>query len=56
MYPNPLSAYSKTVDAGDHMSATDSSGTITILPLADFGKVASAITGGENFAVTRKHV
>jgi Peptidase A4 family len=131
MYPNPLSEYTKTVKAGDHMSAsvsvsgssytliisdatrdwtektvqsatatdataeviteapaTDSDGTVTVLPLADFGKVKysnamvdgaplgnaspeqvtmadtngtvkavpSAITSGEKFAVTWKHV
>jgi hypothetical protein len=91
MYPNPLSAYTKTVDAGDHMSAsvsvsgssytliisdatrhwtettvqsatasdetaeviaeapaTDSGGTITVLPLADFGtmKFSKAMVDG----------
>jgi Peptidase A4 family len=92
MYPNPLSPYSKTVDAGDHMSAsvsvsgssytlilsdatrhwtettvqsatasdataeviaeapaTESDGTVTILPLADFGtaKFSKAMVDGE---------
>ncbi|MGO9343749.1 MAG: G1 family glutamic endopeptidase [Acidimicrobiales bacterium] len=95
MYPNPLSEYTKTVDAGDHMSAsvnvsgssytltisdttrhwtettvqsatasdataeviaeapaTESGGTITILPLADFGKVkfSNAMVDGATLA------